>query len=386
MQKPSPNNQKHPFRLNFFGKTLVGVVLVVIVGVGYFFFSRTGDAQTAPVTVFSATVAQTAPAPQVPALDIVAYDAKMLQLANNPVPKASASSASTAGTATSASTAATAKPPKPTLWPVHAVYPNAGALLPFNRIVAFYGNFYSKGMGILGQYPPDVVLAKLTADVQAWQAADPTTPVIPAIHYIATTAQKYPGADGKHILRMPFSQIDKAIALANQAHAIVFLDVQLGQSNVQTELPLLAKYLAMPQVHLGLDPEFAMKPGQVPGTVVGTMDAKDINWAAQYLAKIVRDNNLPPKILIVHRFTQDMVTNAKLITPLPEVQIVMNMDGWGTPDHKITTYRNIIYPQPVQFTGFKLFYHNDLQKPSMRLMTPAEILKLRPQPSYIQYQ
>jgi len=231
-----------------------------------------------------------------------------------------------------------------------------------------------------------VVLSKLAVDVKAWQDADPTTPVIPAIHYIATTAQKYAGSDGKHISRMPASQIQKAIDLAKQANAIVFLDVQLGQSNVQTELPLLEPYLKLPQVHLGLDPEFAMKAGKTPGTVVGTMDASQINWAAQYLAQIVRDNNLPPKILVVHRFTQDMVTNARDIKPLPEVQIVMDMDGWGTPDHKITTYRNVIYPQPVQFTGFKLFYRNDLQKPNLRLLTPAEILKFNPQPSYIQYQ
>src|SRR5688500_8350026 len=39
-------------------------------------------------------------------------------------------------------------------WPVKASYPARGALLPFNRIVAYYGNFYSTGMGVLGEYSP----------------------------------------------------------------------------------------------------------------------------------------------------------------------------------------------------------------------------------------
>ena len=46
-------------------------------------------------------------------------------------------------------------------WPVKAAYPNAGAILPFKRIVAYYGNFYSKQMGVLGEYPPKEMLARL---------------------------------------------------------------------------------------------------------------------------------------------------------------------------------------------------------------------------------
>ena len=381
LQLPDMEQQSHPkkrpIRLNKKGKALV-IVFFVLVAVGFasaikFIYHHTGKVSAPVVTKI----------PTLPPLDKTAYDAKMLELANVPAPVVTPPSTTNTPNTQPPATV----PPKPNFWPVQGlVYPNAGALLPFNRIVAFYGNFYSKKMGILGQYPSDVVLQKLSQNVKEWELADPATPVIPAIHYIATTAQKYPGADGKHIFRMPKDQVQKALDLGVQAKAIVFLDVQTGLSTVQEELPLLEPYLKQPQVHLGIDPEFSMKDGKVPGKVVGTMDAADINWAAQYLAKIVRDNNLTPKILVIHRFTKDSVTNYKNIKPLPEVQIVMDMDGWGSPDHKITTYRNVIYPEPVQFTGFKLFYGNDLLKPSTRLMTPAEILKLQPIPSYIQYQ
>ena len=104
------------------------------------------------------------------------------------------------------------------------------------------------------------------------------------------------------------------------------------------------------------------------------------------MARLVKENNLPPKVFIVHRFTQRMVTNYKKIALHPEVQIVMNMDGWGAPVLKYDTYHDYIYIEPVQFTGFKLFYKNDLKRSPHRMLTPPELMKLKPQPIYIQYQ
>jgi hypothetical protein len=241
-------------------------------------------------------------------------------------------------------------------------------------------------MGALGEYPEDEMISRLMVEVKKWEVADLGTPVLPALHYIAVVAQGSPGKDGKYKARMPDTEIDKVIEIAKKINAIVFLDIQVGLSNVETEVPLLEKYLKMPQVHLGLDPEFSMKTGAKPGKVVGTFDAKDINFVAEYLAKVVRENNLTPKILIVHRYTQKMVTNYKEIKPLPEVQILMHMDGWGGSDNKISTYKQFIYKEPVQFAGFKLFYKNDILEPNTVLMSPEELLKLTPRPIYIQYQ
>ncbi|MFZ4726849.1 MAG: hypothetical protein ACOYMD_15555 [Paludibacter sp.] len=272
-------------------------------------------------------------------------------------------------------------------WPIKSrIYPLDGAILPFNRIIAYYGNLYSKKMGVLGEYPPKEVWRKLNIELAAWKKADPTTPVLPAIHYIAVVASGTPGKDGKYRTRMPEHQIDSALAIAKMGNAIVFLDIQVALSNVQQEVPMLEKYLKMPQVHLGIDPEFSMKDGSKPGKKIGTMDATDINYCTSYLAKLVKDNHLTPKILVVHRFTQGMVRNHKNIVLRPEVQIVMNMDGWGQPVLKRSTYKLYIYKEPVQFTGFKLFYKNDLKKAPNVLLTPSDLLQLKPQPIYIQYQ
>ncbi len=272
-------------------------------------------------------------------------------------------------------------------WPVVGQpVPLKGALLPFNRIVAFYGNLFSKKMGVLGKYPPKQLWEKLNEEMYKWEVMDSLTPVIPALHYIAVVAQNNPFKDSTYRYRMPASQIDSVLRIARMGNAIVFLDIQPGLSNVQAEVPLLKKYLMLPNVHLGLDPEFSMKERNIPGTVKGYVTAEDINFCSGYLSKIVHKYGLPPKIFVVHRFTQAMVRNYSQIKLYPEVQIVINMDGWGRPGLKMSTYRDFIYNEPIQFTGFKVFYDNDLIQIPHRMMKPEEIIKLTPQPVYIQYQ
>lgn len=333
-----------------------------------------------------------------PTIDKALYNQKMLLMANNPAPKPVATTTSTSTATTTISyesfiasllanaSASTSISIPGKLWPVSTAYPNYGAILPFKRIVAYYGNFYSKQMGVLGQYPEEQMLEKLKAEVANWQAADPETPVVPAIHYIVTTAQELPGKGGKYRLQMPDSQIQKAIDIAKKVDGLVFLDVQIGLSTLQEELPVLEHFLKLPNVHLGIDPEFSMKTGAKPGTVIGSFNAADINYTTQFLAKIVKEHNIPPKVLILHRFTRPMITGYKNITTPPEVQIVMDMDGWGPPAQKLQTYRDFIVTEPVQFTGFKLFYKNDLLPPSKAMLTPAQLMKLSPRPMYIQYQ
>ncbi len=381
-QNKSINKQTH------FVFIVNGVVMGVVILLGvYYLFSYTSLVPPAynPI-IISINMAAKSRALVPPQLNKVAYNARMLALAHKTF---------TTTVPNIVSITATATPPliinvsstTANLWPIKTVYPNYGAILPFNRIVAYYGNFYSPQMGILGEYPPQEVLIKLKKAVAAWQAADPTTPVIPAIDYIAVTAQDKAGKDGKYRLRMPASQIEKAIQMANEAGGLVFLDVQVGLSTLPQELPPLKRFLKMPQVELAIDPEFSMtKSSMPPGTVIGTFDADNINYAANYLAGLVRKYHIPPKILVIHRFTYDMVTNYQKITPLPQVQIVIDMDGWGSPARKERTYRDVISRQPVQFTGIKLFYKNDIRPPSTRLLTPVEILELTPSPIFIQYQ
>jgi hypothetical protein len=263
-----------------------------------------------------------------------------------------------------------------------------GSIFPATRIVAYYGNPHSKKMGVLGEYPEQDMLSKLDKTVAMWKTADPSTPVIPAIHLVTVVAQGAPGPGGTYNRRESANTIEQAYKWAQSRKGLLFVDIQAGHSTLQTELPLLVKYLQRPDVHLGVDPEFYMhykREGLRPSTKVGQMMSSDVNYVIGVLDKLVADNKLPPKILIVHRFRADMVPDAESIRPTPRVQVVMDMDGWGPPWLKFDSYRDYIATHPVQFTGFKLFYHNDVRKGDS-LLTPVEVLRLLPRPLYIQYQ
>jgi hypothetical protein len=271
-------------------------------------------------------------------------------------------------------------------WPVQYPQPLTGSILPDKRIIAYYGNPLSKRMGVLGQYPKEEMLRRLKNEVDRWEKADTSHPVQPALHLIAVVAQEEPGRAGKYRLVMPDKIINDVYSWAREANAILFVDIQTGHDDIRILLPRFEWILKNPDVHLALDPEFNLVTSKRrPGSKVGTFDAADINYASDFLQKLVKKYNLPPKVLVVHRFTRKMVTNAKQIVVRPEVTVVMNMDGWGAPPLKRDSYRDYIVKEPVQFTGFKLFYHNDTKRGNP-LLTPPEVLRLNPSPVYIQYQ
>jgi hypothetical protein len=269
------------------------------------------------------------------------------------------------------------------LWPVKGPAPLPGSILPAKRIVAFYGNPLSRRMGILGEFAPEEMLRKLDAEVAAWNRIDPEHPVQPALHLIVLVADGHPGSSGKYRTRHDSAMIEKVYGWARSRNALLFVDLQVGQSTLQHELPWIERFLIRPDVHLGIDPEFSMKKGGVPGRRVGTYDAADINYASRYLANLVDKYKLPPKVLVVHRFTPGGVTNARKIELDPRVQVVMHMDGFGPPWMKRDTYWRDIKREPVQFTGWKQFTKAKNDRPP----TPrGDILRLWPVPLYIQIQ
>jgi hypothetical protein len=328
-------------------------------------------------------------------------------VAGNAVPAAGPSSTadptSTASTTSATDPTTTANTPAPTSsttryragedpefaarmgWPVDAPAALPGAVLPDNRIVCYYGNPNSTRMGALGEFPKDEMLQRLRRQADEWRQADPATPVTPCLHMVAVVAQGEPGTTGHYRSIMFDADVQKVYDWAREVDGIFFVDIQTGTDDLRNILPRFDWIMKNPDVHLGVDPEFMMKGGQRPGTKIGTMDAADINFASEHLAKLVREHNLPPKVLVIHRFTRGMVTNSRDIVLRPEVQIVMHMDGWGAPWLKRDSYKDYIVREPVHYTGFKIFYHNDT-KAGDPLMPPSEMLKLSPRPLYIQYQ
>lgn len=265
---------------------------------------------------------------------------------------------------------ASAEAPKPQPGPLDGV-----------RWVTYYGNPLSKRMGILGEIEPKAMMDRLEQQAVEWRVADPSVRTQPALELVATVASNTPGQGGLYRTRMPDAVIQKVVDWARSRGWPVILDIQIGHSTVRAEVERLRPFLEQPDIHLALDPEFDMPKGRVPGTRIGTSDAEDVNVAIIMLAQMVEEKKLPPKLLLVHRFTEEMLMRYQLVRLDPRVQVSIIMDGFGSPALKRKIYRVIVKREPVQFGGFKLFYKND--KP---LMKPAEVLEMDPVPSVIIYQ
>jgi hypothetical protein len=249
------------------------------------------------------------------------------------------------------------------------------------RLVAYYGNPTSPGLGPMGQSPPPQMLSALTALTQRWQEADPQTATRCALQLIAVVAQGSPGAGSLYRGRASAATINKVISWGRERGCLTILDVQVGWSNVPAEVAYLERWLAMPDVHLALDPEWDMQPGAKPGSRIGTMSAADINSAIAVLDRLAVTNGLGPRMLIVHRFRSFMVTDPQMIKPTPNIRLVVNMDGFGPVAEKLSSYRVAQKGMPTGLTGWKLFFK--LDRP---LLGPGEVVTLKPAPVFVNYQ
>jgi glycosyltransferase involved in cell wall biosynthesis len=257
----------------------------------------------------------------------------------------------------------------------------AGALLPRHRVVAFYGNPRTAALGVLGGRDRTTVLAELRNEAARFEVADPGRPVLPAFDVIAAMAQRDPGNDGKYRAQLSASILDDWAEFAAREGVLLILDVQPGRSSCREEVERLRPWLRLPHVHLALDPEWAVGKDGVPGIEVGHLAASEIRGAQEALAALVEAESVPPKLLVVHQFERTTIPDKEDLSPVPGVQLVIDVDGHGTPGRKTEAYRALVREEPVGFVGIMLFYKQDDP-----LMTAAQVLALAPPPDLVVYQ
>ena len=264
---------------------------------------------------------------------------------------------------------------------VPSALPRGGrSVLPEHRVVAHYGAPQAEALGILGIGTPVVAGARL--ERQARRYAGPgRRPVLPAMELIAVIVNAGPGRDGTFRTRQTRTVIRRYLAAARRARALLILDVQPGRSDFFTEARALAEFLVEPEVGLALDPEWRMAPGQIPGRVIGSVDAAEVNEVTAWLSGLVARRNLPDKLVVVHQFTDGMIRRRGGLRVRPGIDMVLNADGFGTASAKITTYRRVTRDRRGLHAGFKLFFVEDTG-----LMTPDQVLRLRPPPELVIYE
>jgi hypothetical protein len=263
-----------------------------------------------------------------------------------------------------------------------AELPGGGTtIFPDRRVVAFYGSPGDDALGILGIGSPDSAGKKLEKQAEPYAADD--RPVLPAMELISTIAASSAGERGDYNIRIPKRMIDEYLAAARRHGALLILDIQPGYTDFMTEVRRLEEYLVEPDVGLALDPEWAVAPPDVPGSVIGSADAAEVNEVSAYLQGLIDEHNLPQKLLVVHQFTEAMIADRESLQARPDVAIVLNSDGFGDPPNKIAKYDELRPRGPTgEFhPGFKLFYSEDFP-----LMTAKQVDNLKPAPEFVVYE
>ena len=250
-----------------------------------------------------------------------------------------------------------------------------------DAIVTYYGSPRTPSMGILGQHAPEDAADLLAQRAAQFEAVSNDRPVLPAIHLVYAVAQRQPTRDGAYLQYLDDRTVRQYIELARRRGFVLILDLQIGHSNALAEVRKIAPYLEEPDVFVALDPEFALSGSVKPGDAIGSIDASDINAVQWYLAALSAQRRLPAKMLIVHQFQAEMITDPSAIERRRGVDLVVDMDGYGPADIKAAKYARYGAAPYAPFGGIKVFLQHDPDP-----LTAAQLLRMTPRPSLFVYQ
>jgi len=255
--------------------------------------------------------------------------------------------------------------------------PAVTGILPANRVVALYGA-PQMSQTALGMRSPPAAAKKLAAQSKPYGTLG-SRPVLGAFDLVSVLATAGAGSDGMYRQEQSSEILDIYLAQARTSGLHLMLDVQPGRSTFSDEAQALTPWLLQPDVDLALDPEWNVGPRGIPGQTPGKVGPRQINQVIRQLSAMVRENDLPPKLLVIHQFRRGMIRGKDRIKPRRGVQVVLNFDGIGSPSAKAAGYAAL--SSPPLFNGFSLFYLRDTP-----LMKPGSILALEPEPDLLLYQ
>lgn len=295
-------------------------------------------------------------------------------------PSSAAASVSTTDASTTTSTSSTTTTTVPVV-PQHELPGGGHVLFPGRLLVAIYGHPGDGNLGVLGEQAVDAAVERARS-VAAEYLGVRSEPVIPTFEIITTVASSEAGADGDYSLESTLDHIRPWVDAARVAGLYVVLDLQPGHADFLTQAMRYEELLAQPHVGLALDPEWRLAPGERHLRDIGQVSADEVNRVSAWLADLTRRYHLPQKLLLLHQFRLDMLPDRAQILVPPELALVVQMDGLGTQEVKLETWRAITAggPAGVLF-GWKNFYDEDSP-----VRSPTDTASLTPSPVYISYQ
>ena len=255
-------------------------------------------------------------------------------------------------------------------------------VFPRYRLVGYSGLTGAATLGRLGTGPLDQRVREMERRARPY-ATD--REVLPVLEVIATIVQADPGRDGTYRTRISDDEIAVYLKAARKGRALLLLNIQPGRADFLDEAKAYKRWLKEPDVGLALDPEWAMGPNQVPGAVFGRTTGRELNGVAAYLADVVADHDLPEKVLVYHQLAPYIVRQESGLRRHEGVALVKSVDGIGSRGAKTATYKAVNRTTPDHVhAGFKLFYTEDAREGA--LMTPKQVLALKPRPEYVLYE
>jgi hypothetical protein len=265
-----------------------------------------------------------------------------------------------------------------------ATLPRGGReVFPRYRLVGYAGLTGASTLGRLGTGSLDQRVAEIERQAKPYAAG---REILPVVEVIATVVQSSPGRGDKYRVRLTDPQIAKYHEAARKHRAVMLLNLQPGRSEFIIEAKAFRKWLKEPDGGVALDPEWAMDRGQRPGGVYGHTTGAELDEVARYLSGLVKQYDLPEKVMVYHQVASSVVRKESGLRAHDGVVMIKSVDGLGHSGPKKNTYRvvNKTTPEFVH-AGFKLFFTED-RRYGGRLMTPKEVLALKPRPEYLMYE
>ncbi len=304
------------------------------------------------------------------------------ELAPHGMPAAPTSFAAQTTSTTPTGTPSTAATPSTTTAGLAELPRGGRTLFPHYRLVGYAGAPGSPALGRLGVGDLDDRIAELEKRAGAFASARTPQPVL---ELLSTIVQGTAGRDGKWRTRLSDKVIQEHLAAARRHKAILLLGIQPGRATFLDEVKAYEKWLQQPDVGLALDPEWAMKPGQVPMRVFGHTTGREINEVTAWVGSLVARHQLPEKVVVVHELAPNIIRNEEVIKSRTGVALIKSVDGIGSRAMKEDTWRKLTTKLPKGMrVGFKLFFEEDGEFGP--LMTPAQVLALKPTVDYVLYE